>query len=73
MALGSRGYKDFGLSGSMTLPITTEEHGTSTAGAFMPEAEEKKKNTKRARFAMEHNQEREFEVRLCVFTVCECV
>lgn len=59
MALGSRGFKDFGLSGSMTLPIT---HGT--ASAFMPE--EKRETKKRAQFAMELNQEQEYKVCVCV-------
>ena len=66
MALGSRGFKDFGLSGSMTLPITLG-NPSADGGSFMPDTEERNKK-KRARFAMELNQEQEFVV--CMLYVC---
>lgn len=58
MALGSRGFKDFGLSSNMTLPMVAIEPDPVTSpltqGAFMPE--EKRGKKKHATFALDQEQ-----------------
>lgn len=57
MAFGSRGFKDFGLSGNLTLPVIMEDqpYDPGHQSGFMPE-ERKGKRKKHARFAIEDQE-----------------